>query len=590
MKIGGAFLTTHVTKAEPILTKENMPEEVRELGEAMVDFARNTVGAKRDEIEKLDYDLLRQLMAEAGEMGFTGIEVPEEYGGLDLGIVPSMLSVENIGYSRSASFAVTFVAHAGIGTLPVALFGTVAQKEKYLEGLASGQLIGAYCLTEPSAGSDALSIKTTAVLDEAGENYIINGQKQFITNGGFADVYTVFAKIDGEKFTAFLVDAKWDGVTPGKEEHKMGMKGSSTTSVKFENVKVPKDHLMHEIGKGHEIAFNILNLGRLKLGVADLGGCKMTINDAVKYAKERRQFGQPIADFDQIKLKFADMFMRTFAVDSAAYRTFSLIESKIDELDHSDPNYHRKALETIENYAIEASMIKVYGSEYYADVIDHGVQILGGYGFTEEYSMAQTYRDARVERLYEGTNEVNRQVITGYFLKNALLEQIPLRDFVRNTKLKLLKGETWEIKDVPLSEEKSLLEGLKIFAALSFNEVISKYGQSIRVEQMVMEFMADVFTELYFLESMILRTDQALGTDKEAIFTKLVRLYAFHVLENTKTNLKDVLFATLDGPELKQALQVYNLLANALRIKDNFVQLRRDLAEFLYDNNGYPFN
>lgn len=204
--------------------------------------------------------------------------------------------------------------------------------------------------------------------------------------------------------------------------------------------------------------------------------------------------------------------------------------------------------------------------------------------------MAQTYRDARVERLYEGTNEVNRQVITGYFLKNALLEQIPLRDFVRNTKLKLLKGETWEIKDVPLSEEKSLLEGLKIFAALSFNEVISKYGQSIRVEQMVMEFMADVFTELYFLESMILRTDQALGTDKEAIFTKLVRLYAFHVLENTKTNLKDVLFATLDGPELKQALQVYNLLANALRIKDNFVQLRRDLAEFLYDNNGYPFN
>ena len=590
MKVGGSFLTTPISDDDTILTKETFPEELKEMGEAMRDFALNSVLPITDEIDNLDYDLLKKVLREMGEMGFTAVDIPEKYGGLELDLVTSMIMMEELSKGRSSSMSVTFAAHAGIGTLPIALFGTEEQKEKYLPKLGSAELIGAYCLTEPSAGSDALSIKTTAVLSEDGKHYILNGEKQFITNGGFADLYTVFAKIDGEKFTAFLVERDYPGVTPGKEEHKMGLKGSSTTSVTLENVLVPKENIIHEIGKGHEIAFNILNLGRLKLGIADLGGCKVVTDEALKYAGERRQFGQPIREFGMINSKFTDMLIKTYVLDAAAYNTMGMIRDKIEQLDHDDPNFQRKALESIESLAIEASMIKVYGSEYLGEVVDHALQIYGGYGFIEEYPMAKTYRDARIERLYEGTNEVNRQVIAGYFLKNALTEQIPLRDYVRTLKIKLLRGGSWEVESDILKEEKNILEGLKVMMALAFNEVISRYGQSLRVEQMIMENLADGLTELYFLESALKRATLAKDTSQFDAHRKICRLYAYETLNRNFILVKDIIFATLEGPELKQALQIYNLLTNSIRIKDNFIEMKRELAEFLYREGQYTFN
>jgi alkylation response protein AidB-like acyl-CoA dehydrogenase len=518
------------------------------------------------------------------------IDVPEKYGGLELDLVTSMMMMEELSNAQSSSISVTYAAHAGIGTLPVALFGSEAQKEKYLPGLAAGTIVGAYCLTEPGAGSDALSIKTTAVLDDSGENYIINGNKQFISNGGFADIYTVFAKIDGEHFTAFLVERNAEGVEVGKEEVKMGLKGSSTTSVNFVNVSVPRHNIIHEIGKGHEIAFNILNLGRLKLGIADLGGCKVAINKSLSYASERRQFGQPIRNFGMIKAKFAEMIVKTYMLDAASYNTMGIIRDEIDTLDHDAENYARKALESLEKYAIEASMIKVYGSEYFGTVIDHALQIHGGYGFTEEYGVAKSYRDARIERLYEGTSEVNRQVIVGYFLKHALTEQLPLRDYIRNLKIKLLTGGTWEVESDILREEKTILEGLKIMLALALNEAICRYGQHLRSEQMVTENLADGLTDLFLLESGLKRATQAAGQTDFDIQRKICRIYTYDVMHRIFFFVKDIIMATLDGPELKQALQIYNLLSNAIRIKDNFILRKREVAEYVYQQGHYPFN
>lgn len=590
MKVGGSFLTTPISDKDTILSKETFPDQLREMGEAMREFALNNVLPRSGEIDNLNYDLLREILREMGEMGFTAVDIPEKYGGLELDLVTSMIMMEELANGQSASLEVSFGAHAGIGTLPIALFGTEAQKEKYLEKLGTAELIGAYCLTEPGAGSDALSVKTTAILSEDGKYYTLNGEKQFITNGGFADLYTVFAKIEGEKFTAFLVEKDYPGVKPGKEEHKMGLKGSSTTPVTFDNVKVPKENIIHEIGKGHEIAFNILNLGRLKLGIADLGGCKVFINEALKYAKERRQFGQAISGFGMIKAKFADMLVKTYVLDAAAYNTMGMIADRIDELDRSDPNFLRKALESLETYAIEASMIKVYGSEYLGIIVDHAVQILGGYGFIEEYPMAKGYRDARIERLYEGTNEVNRQVIAGYFLKHSLTEQLPLRDYIRNLKLKLLSGGTWEVESKTLTEEKNILEGLKVLMALAFNEVIGRFGQSLRSQQMIMENLADGFTEIFFLESGLKRATLAKDSPDFDIHVKIVRQYAYEALNHITIFAKDIIFATLEGPELKQALQIYNLLTNSIRIKDNFIKNKRELAEYLYHKGQYTFN
>jgi alkylation response protein AidB-like acyl-CoA dehydrogenase len=590
MKIGGSFLTTPYSDEDKILTRESFPEDLKEMAEAMREYAVDNILPKKKDIETLNYDLLKEILRGLGEMGFLSIDIPERFGGMELDLVTSMTMMEEIAWSQSGSIAVTFGAHAGIGTLPIALFGTEEQKAKYLPDLATAEKIGAYCLTEPSAGSDALNIKTTAVLSEDGKHYILNGEKQFITNGGFADIYTVFAKVDGEKFTAFIVEREYPGVTPGKEEYKMGLKGSSTTSVRLENVKVPVENIIHEIGKGHEIAFNILNLGRIKLGVADLGGSKQVITNALKYAGERKQFGQLIREFDMIKSKFSDMAMRTYVFDAAAYNTMGMIKNNIDELDRSDPNYSRKALESLEQYAIEASMIKVFGSEYYGMTVDQALQVYGGYGFTEEYPAAQAYRDTRIERLYEGTNEVNRQVIAGYFLKKALMEQIPLRDKVRNLKIKLLKGETWNVEAAVLEDEKNILEGLKTLVILAFNEVIIRFGQSLRVEQMVMENLADAFTQLFFLESALKRATQAQDKPNADIHRKIVRLYAYDSMNRIMVWIKDVIFGTLEGPELRQALDIYNLFLNMLRLKDNFVQLKREVAEYLYQQGQYPFN
>lgn len=440
-KTGGSFIVNPISEAT-VFSREDFTEEHSEIYEMVKEFDKERILAQKEEIEKYDKDLSLSLIKEMGELGLLGIDVPEEYGGMDLDKVTSAIVAEALTFSPS--FSVTWSVQTGIGSLPIIWFGTAEQKEKYLPEIVTGEIICAYGLTEPSAGSDALSGKTTAMLSDDGKHYILNGEKIFITNGGWADVFIVFAQVDGSKFSAFIVDRDTEGFTIGAEEKKMGMKGSSTTSLIFQNAKVPVENLLYNVGKGATIAFNVLNIGRFKLGAAGVGGSKNGIEAAAQYAMERRAFGKPIAQFDAIIKKIADMTVRTFAADSMVYRTIGLLQNEIDGLDKSDLNYYIHLGEAMEKYAIETSMAKVYGSDTSHFVLNEGLQIFGGYGFLEEYPMASAYRDDRINQIWEGTNEINRQIITGFMMKKALMEELPIRDAISSIEHFMSNGKLEE--------------------------------------------------------------------------------------------------------------------------------------------------
>ena len=586
MAVGGNFIVETIGHRK-IVTVDDISEEQKEIGRLAKEFAVEQILPKKKEIEQYNPELTRKLMRELGELGMLSIDIPEEYDGLGLDKVTSALVNEKIALSESGSFMVTFSAHSGIATLPIVLFGTEEQKKKYLPKLGSGEWIGSYGLTEPGAGTDALAAKTTAVLSKDGKSYILNGTKQFISNGSWCKTLICYAKIDGEKFTGFIINMDLPGVEVGPEEKKMGYKGSSTTSVILNDVHVPVEDMLGIPGKGHHIAFNILNIGRYKLGAAVLGASKSAIDESVKYALERRQFGQPIANFGAIKSKFANMIVRTYDLESILYRTVGDIDMAISRVEHNTANYYQQIVAAIETFATEASMTKVFGTEAHWLTADDGLQIFGGYGYTEEYPMAAMVRDTRVDRIFEGTNEINRQIITGHFLKKALTEELPIRDKIKENE-RLLNGATIQIESDILRPEKIALEYAKAITLYVFNESIIRYGQSLRHEQQLMEILADMFTDVYVMDSVLARVSQYVEkNDYESIRMHIAQIGTAQKAQRITANARTALLAIETDHELDKALADLEKLSRPTNLRLNLFQLRRELADTLYEHGKY---
>ncbi|RMD88878.1 MAG: acyl-CoA dehydrogenase [Calditrichaeota bacterium] len=590
MKTGGSFLVKPICQEE-IFTPEKFSPEQQEIARTVKEFAEQRVRPNKQEIEKYNKELSLQLLRECGELGLLSIDIPEKYGGLGLDKVTSAIVAENIAYGMCASFSTTFGAHTGIGTLPLVFFGNEEQKQKYLPKLASAEWVAAYALTEPESGSDALAAKTTATLSKDGKFYILNGSKQFITNAAWANLFTTFAQVDGKKFTGFLVERNTPGLSIGPEEHKLGVKGSSTCSVYFENTKIPVQNVLGEIGRGAEIAFNSLNIGRFKLGAATLGGCKVSINEALQYASQRRQFGQLIREFDVIKSYFAEMVVRTYALDSIVYRTIGLIDEAIAQIPDSAQNYQQNVAEAIERFAIEASMCKVVGSETLWFVADTGLQIHGGYGFIEEYPMASILRDNRIDRIWEGTNEINRQIITGYFLKKSLMEELPVRESVKKIKPDGTSEMARSLQsEDPLYEEKLALEAAKELVLFVFNEAICEFGQDLRNEQQVAILLSDMFTDIYLMDSVLSRITQHFKSNGlDSIKLAVARTLCAERLPGLINSSRKILSAFYKDKYLQKALKQISSFEERLLLKTNVIELKRVIAEDLYETGGYHY-
>jgi alkylation response protein AidB-like acyl-CoA dehydrogenase len=583
---GGQFIVEPITEAK-VYSREDFTEEHRDIYNMVTEFDRDRILTQKEEIEKYNPDLIKSLIKEMGELGLLGIDVPEEYGGLDLDKITVGVVTEALVHCPS--FAVAWAVQTGIGSLPIIWFGTKEQKEKYLPRIVSGEILCAYGLTEPSGGSDALAGKTTAELSKDGKHYILNGEKTFITNGGWSEVYTVFAQVNGDQFTAFLVDRDTEGFSIGAEEKKMGMKGSSTTSLIFQNAKVPVNNLLYKVGKGAAVAFNTLNIGRFKLGASCLGGSKQIINRTSQYAKERRAFGQSISNFDAIIKKIAEMTVRTFAADSMIYRTIGLLQTEIDQLDQSSKDYYSKMGEAMEKYAIETSMVKVYGTETSHYVIDEGLQIMGGYGFLEEYFLAGAYRDDRINPIWEGTNEINRQIISGFMMKKALMEELPIREAIRDISDFMSNGQL-KLKDDTLAEECHSIETAKRFVLYLFNEALCKYGQDLKHEQQLTEIIADIFMDIYTAESTVVRARKIMASaSPEPNVVNIAKIFTTEMSNRIMSNVHTAITAIHDGPPSPLLDQKISEFENRMRLKTNVISLKRKIAKHVYNNNGYPY-
>tara|TARA_B100000959_G_scaffold61819_1_gene65112 strand:+ start:4122 stop:5912 length:1791 start_codon:yes stop_codon:yes gene_type:complete len=584
---GGMFLLNPIGTTD-VFSRENFTEEQSEIEKMTLDFAMERIYPNVEAIDKLDKDLSHSLLKEMGELGLLGVDVPEKYGGMELDKITMALVIENLTRGGSASLGTMINVQTSIGSLGIVWFGTPKQKEKYIPKLVTGEWIAAYGLTEPSAGSDAVSGKTKAVLSDDGKHYILNGEKCFISNGDWADVYTVLAQVDGNKFTAFIVDRDTEGFETGAEEKKMGMKGNSTTTLKFTNTKIPSENLLYEVGKGAAIAFNALNIGRFKLAAACLGGAKSVINQTLNYANERRQFGQAITNFDAIKSKIADMIIKTYAADSMIYRTIGLIQEAIDKLDSSADDYYIKMGNAMEKYAIEASMTKVFGSEVSGQVIDHALQILGGYGFIEEYRIAGAYRDDRINRIWEGTNEINRMIISGYMIKKILMEEIPFREEIAKTNSILDNGiPDW---DSPYIDEALVVESAKRLAMELLHEALCEFGQDLKHEQMLTELIADILIDIFTTESTLVRVcnnqDSATHFDIiDAIAKVQTAEMSTRVISRSLTGFNRVFSGNI--PEnMKNKIDV---LQNKMDLSMDVIFQKRHIAESVSQINSYPF-
>ena len=584
---GGMFLLNPIGTTD-VFSREHFTEEQNEIEKMTFDFSMERIYPNVEAIDKLDKDLSHSLLKEMGELGLLGVDVPEKYGGMELDKITMALVIENLTRGGSASLGTMINVQTSIGSLGIVWFGTPEQKEKYIPKLVTGEWIAAYGLTEPSAGSDAVSGKTKAVLSDDGKHYILNGEKCFISNGNWADVYTVLAQVDKDKFTAFIVDRDTEGFETGAEEKKMGMKGNSTTSLKFIDAKVPVENLLYEVGKGASIAFNALNIGRFKLAAACLGGAKTVINDTLNYANERRQFGQAISNFDAIKNKIADMIIKTYAADSMIYRTIGLIQEAIDKLDSSADDYYVKMGNAMEKYAVEASMTKVFGSEISGQVIDHALQILGGYGFIEEYKIAGAYRDDRINRIWEGTNEINRMIITGYMMKKILMEEIPFREEIDKTNSILNNGyPDW---DSPYINEALVVESAKRLAIELLHEALCEFGQDLKHEQMLTELIADILIDIFTTESTLVRVHN--NQDIETYFNIIDAIAKVQTAEMSASVLSRSLtgfnrvFKGKIPDEMKNKI---NILQNKMDFPMDIIILKRHIAESLSKINSYPF-
>ena len=576
---GGGFLIEDREPSE-VFTPEDITDEQRMFARTAEEFLRKEVLPREAEIYAKDYGVHRELMRKAGELGLLMIDIPERYGGLGLHKVSSAVVGEQ--FALQASFAGTQSSHVNIGTLPIVFFGTEEQKQKYLPRLATGEWIGAYALTEPQSGSDALAAKTKAVLSEDGKHYILNGQKMWITNGGFADLFTVFAKVDGEKFTAFLVE-RGPGLVSGHEEKKLGIDGSSTTALMLEDCHVPVENVLGEIGRGHKIAFNVLNIGRLKLGARCVGTMKLSLQQSVKYAKERHQFGQAIANFGLIKHKLAEMTIRAYVGESILYRTLGMIDDALEQVDKDDP---KQMLGVLEQYAMECSIIKVWESEALAYVVDEEVQVFGGYGYSKDYPAEQAYRDARIARIYEGTNEINRIVIATQLLRRAKAGELALFETAaRVNPVKPPASDTLEmnVANKAFKKEILMLSGAKSMTLLGIESVFRAYGENARDQQEALGLIADMVMDVYAMESALLRTRRLFderGMEKCLVQADITHAFARDAALRIERAARAVVTETEDekGAELIDQLVQHapiKAIAARRRIADAVIQAGR---------------
>ncbi|HEV8636719.1 MAG TPA: acyl-CoA dehydrogenase family protein [Chloroflexota bacterium] len=575
----GGEWTLSSPAASEIFTAEDLNEAQRQIGQTVRDFVRGEVWPALPAMEAHDFDQAVRLMRQAGELGMLGIEVPEEFGGLGLDGVTAAVATEAMG--AAGSFSVTWAAHAGIGTLPIVYFGDRAQKQKYLADLASGRKIAAYALTESGSGSDALAARTTARLE--GDRWILNGSKQWITNSGFADLFVVYAQLDGQVtsgarsgFSAFLVDRDSPGLSVGKEEHKMGIRGSSTRALILENCAIPRENLLHEPGKGHQIAFNILNVGRFKLGAATLGGSKHLIGIATGYALQRRQFGKALAEFRLIQQKLADMAVRTYAVESAVYRAAALLSESVAAVDHAAARTGDQSVPALQEYAVECSIMKVLGSELLDFVVDEAVQIHGGYGFMEEFEVCRAYRDSRINRIFEGTNEINRLLITGDLFRRAMRGQLPLMPALGG-----LQAELLTLTPPSVADEGWLVEATRKIALMVAGLAAQKHGTALESEQELLAGVSDMLMDLYAMESALLRAEKHPSEARRDLATAFVH-DAFDRVEDTARRL---LAALEEGDALRTQLAVLRKLTRREPI--NVLGLKRRIAARVIEARGY---
>ncbi|KKB41706.1 acyl-CoA dehydrogenase family protein [Bacillus thermotolerans] len=582
---GGAFLIEDIA-CEDIFTLEDLSDEQKMIAKTTEDYVNEKVMPEVPYLEKHEFDRSVKLLKEAGELGLLGADVPEEYGGLSLDKISSALIAEKM--AGAGGFSITHGAHVGIGSLPIVLFGNEEQKQKYLPALAVGEKIAAYALTEPGSGSDALGAKTTARLNEAGTHYILNGEKQWITNAGFADVFVVYAKIDGDQFSAFIVEREFPGVSTGAEEDKMGIKSSSTRTLIFQDAEVPKENLLGEAGRGHVIAFNILNIGRYKLGVGTVGSAKRALDISVKYANGRKQFKTPISSFNLIKEKLANMATKIYASESAIYRTVGYFEDRMSQLSEEEQKDGRATAASIAEYAIECSLGKFFGTEVLDYVVDEGVQIHGGYGFMEEYEIARMYRDSRINRIFEGTNEINRLLVPGTFVRKAMKGELPLFEKAQALQKEVLMLMPEEVADAPLAQEKYLVKNAKKIALLAAGLAVQKYGKALEKEQEVLANIADLANHIYAMESVVLRTEKALNKEGEEkakqklLYTQIYCQEAFNEIE---AHAKETLIAVEEGDSLRMMLSVLRKLTRYTPV--NLIKKKREAADRLIEVEKY---
>ncbi|TWM30285.1 putative acyl-CoA dehydrogenase [Bacillus paralicheniformis] len=585
MKKGGAFLIEEVT-ADQLFTPEDFTDEHKMIAKTTEDYILGDVLPYIDEIEEHNFEHSVRLLKKAGELGLLGADVPEEYGGLGLDKISSALITEK--FSRAGSFSLSYGAHVGIGTLPIVFFGTEEQKKKYLPSLATGEKFAAYALTEPGSGSDALGAKTTAVLNEAGTHYILNGEKQWITNSAFADVFIVYAKIDGEHFSAFIVEKDYAGVSTGPEEKKMGIKGSSTRTLILDQVQVPKENLLGEPGKGHVIAFNILNIGRYKLAVGTIGASKRVIELSASYANQRQQFKTPISKFSLIGEKIANMSAKLYAMESSVYRTVGLFEDKMGTLSEEEQKDGRQVAKSIAEYAIECSLNKVFGSETLDYIVDEGVQIHGGYGFMQEYEVERAYRDSRINRIFEGTNEINRLIVPGTYLKKAMKGELPLFEKAKALQEELMMLMPEEPGDGVLEQEKYLLRNAKKTALMIAGLAAQKYGKALDQEQEILVNIADIVSQVYAMEAAILRTEkaiQATGEDKNAQKILYTQIFAQEAFQEIESHAKESLIAMESGDSLRMMLSALRKLTRFTPV--NVIEKKRQAAKGVFEAEKY---
>jgi alkylation response protein AidB-like acyl-CoA dehydrogenase len=568
--MGGGFFLLESPAPECIFTPEDFTEEHKAITRTADEFWNQEVAPHLEEIQHQQFDVLKSVLRKSAELGLTGAFLPEKYGGMEMDLASSMIVSQ--GMARDGSYAACHGAQVGIGTLPLLLFGTEQQKRKYLPKLASAELIAAYALTEPHAGSDALAARTRADLSPDGTHYILNGQKMWITNGGIADLYTVFAKIGGEKFTAFLVERGWPGVSPGAEEKKMGLKGSSTTAVYFDNVKVPAENVLGEIGRGHIIAFNILNVGRLKLGVFAHGGACEVLAASIKYAKERKAFGKSIAEFGLIQEKIAGMAIRIYANESMAYRVVGDIQTHLAGFSWDSPDAAQRLLKAVEDYAAECSFVKVFASEMLDYVVDEGVQIHGGYGYHQDYSVERAYRDSRINRIFEGTNEINRLLATGMLLKRAQRGILPLVDAVKKLQAEILSG--------PVADAGVVANAKKI-GLLLLGVAYERFRDKLEEQQEVIAGITDVLMNTYAMESASLRAEK-IGRDNA---TDMASVLTSDAMDAIETGARQVLAACSEGDTLRTNLAVLRRFAK--RDPVDAIALRRKVADRLIAADRY---